>query len=552
MAKPRYNSTERMGVSAVSSIIDTEFKWIFREQSIADMGIDAHIEIVEEGVPKGIIFGVQIKSGESHFKIKQSSLVYYFNNTHYDYWTKHSLPVILIAYLPDNKHTYWQFLNKATIKKTKINWKIEIPLSQELNRTAIEPIWNYLKKLSNPTSKILEALNILDNISPNWRVGHHTSGNTVFFYPEPKHELADKKEPLTFRLTFPKDLVIDGIHIQDIVSNPSLIKKPIFFSKGMMNGIEACDFLKNAMNFGKNTEGIQIIPLKQVRNTVVKFIDYQANEFLLDNIIFFEENNLDGKTIVSNKNQNNPYHLTITAFHETNQISISISINRWGYSVNEILKGFKFLQATTKGGILTVIDKFTNNTILIQDSQPKPENVYVNEFIIVLELLNFIQFKLSLNFPLPDRNITDEEIFKIKKIGHLIRGNMLLCEDFQWWNIELDSKKTNEFLEEIDKFGSISYYQSYDDLEENLFETNVNLGHVHYFCDAVTINDEDKTDIAAQLSAKEENIKIILRPFNNSRIFHFYENYLENGKELSEEKIRKYLESFPYKYSELN
>lgn len=549
MSNPRYSPTERIGVSAVASIIDSEFKWIFREQYVSDMGIDAHIEIVEDGKPSGIIIGVQIKSGDSHFKRKQNFLVYYFENTHYDYWTNHSLPVILIAHLPENKNTYWQFLNKATIKKTKINWKIEIPLTQELNRTAIEPIWNYIKNISNPTSIILEASNKLDNLSPNWRVGHHSSGNRVFFYPEPKHDLADINEPLTFTLAIPKDLVIDGINIQEIVSNPSLITKPIFFSKDMINGIESCSFLKNSLNFGENTEGIQIIPLKQVREMTIKFIDYKANEFILDNIFVDIEKKLESKTIISNKNQNSPYHLTLTLFDETNKINTSISINRWGYSVNEILKGLKFLQATSKGGILTVVDKLNNNSVLKQDLSPKTQNADDDEYINVLELINFIQYKLNLNFNLPDRDLSNEEIFEIKKIAHLIRGNMLLCEDFQWWNIELDSQKTNELLEKIEKFGSISYYQFYDDLEENLFDSNFSLGNVHYYCDAVTIDDIDKNDIATRLSVKEENIKIILRPFNNSRIFYFYENYLENGKGLSEEIIRKSIENFPNKFN---
>ena len=50
MAKQRFNSIERIGVSAVDNIISSQLKWIFREQTIADLGVDAHIEIVEDGI----------------------------------------------------------------------------------------------------------------------------------------------------------------------------------------------------------------------------------------------------------------------------------------------------------------------------------------------------------------------------------------------------------------------------------------------------------------------------------------------------------------------
>ena len=67
--------------------------------------------------------------------------------------------------------------------------------------------------------------------------------------------------------------------------------------------------------------------------------------------------------------------MTLTFFEESKQIEISISIKIWGHSVNEVLKGFKFMQAVSKGGILLVVDKSANNTIFKKDISPKTENV---------------------------------------------------------------------------------------------------------------------------------------------------------------------------------
>lgn len=56
----------RLGVSAVSSIVQEDLKWIFREQPKDDFGIDAYIEICDKGKPTGRLIAVQIKIGRAH------------------------------------------------------------------------------------------------------------------------------------------------------------------------------------------------------------------------------------------------------------------------------------------------------------------------------------------------------------------------------------------------------------------------------------------------------------------------------------------------------
>jgi len=131
--KSRYDKTERIGVNAVERIVLTGLGWIFRDQPIIDMGIDAHIESVEAGKPTGKLIGLQIKTGSSHFtEIEGHGLVFYGKNEHLDYWLNHSLPVILVAHLPDTEKTYWVNITNENIEKTTKAWKVIIPYSQEL------------------------------------------------------------------------------------------------------------------------------------------------------------------------------------------------------------------------------------------------------------------------------------------------------------------------------------------------------------------------------------------------------------------------------------
>ena len=116
----RYNRTERLGVAAVQQITDRDLGWIFREQTTVDLGIDAHIELVQNQKATGKLIAVQIKTGRSHFHETPEALVYYGDADHVKYWAGYSLPVILVAHLPDTDETFWVNITANTGPKIVI------------------------------------------------------------------------------------------------------------------------------------------------------------------------------------------------------------------------------------------------------------------------------------------------------------------------------------------------------------------------------------------------------------------------------------------------
>lgn len=129
----RYNPIERIGVNAVERIIIEELQWIFREQAIVDVGIDALIEIVKEHNPSGKFIASQIKSGKGNFHEKEKSWTYYASDIHYNYWLNTNLPVILIAYIPEESAAYWISIESQNFIRNKRQWRIDIPKKQKLN-----------------------------------------------------------------------------------------------------------------------------------------------------------------------------------------------------------------------------------------------------------------------------------------------------------------------------------------------------------------------------------------------------------------------------------
>ena len=133
--KPRHNNKSRVGLHFIAQIIEDEFEWIFREQTVADVGIDALVEETVNGNPTGTFIALQIKSGKGNVTEKERSFTYYISNTHYYYWINLELPIILTVYIKRNKkQVYWVELKPTNIQKTKVKWKVEIPKTQVLSK----------------------------------------------------------------------------------------------------------------------------------------------------------------------------------------------------------------------------------------------------------------------------------------------------------------------------------------------------------------------------------------------------------------------------------
>ena len=71
----RDSNTERIGVFTTGLIFTKKLKWVFREQPIVDVGIDALVEEVKESNPTGKFIAVQIKTGSGNFHEKNDALV---------------------------------------------------------------------------------------------------------------------------------------------------------------------------------------------------------------------------------------------------------------------------------------------------------------------------------------------------------------------------------------------------------------------------------------------------------------------------------------------
>ena len=96
------SSIERIGIYRCGEIAERN-NWMFREQPVDDVGIDAHMEYVESSGKSKQLLALQIKSGSYWFNEQRDDCIIFrkINERQYNYWTMNPLPCIVVLYNPE-------------------------------------------------------------------------------------------------------------------------------------------------------------------------------------------------------------------------------------------------------------------------------------------------------------------------------------------------------------------------------------------------------------------------------------------------------------------
>jgi len=174
----------RIGANIVGVKIHKVLKWIFRETTSSDIGIDGEIEIRNKDLTShGRIISVQIKCGQSFLEEKSSS-GYIFRGAmkHLRYWLEHTTPVIVILCDPDTEICYWEVIDLQKIEIHEKGWSIEIPFVNELNSSTCTELIKVANRLQK---KDLAELLLRDWLG--WSFEHQMRLVSAFAMPEDYH-----------------------------------------------------------------------------------------------------------------------------------------------------------------------------------------------------------------------------------------------------------------------------------------------------------------------------------------------------------------------------
>ncbi|MEU7004166.1 DUF4365 domain-containing protein [Nonomuraea sp. NPDC046570] len=129
---------ERAGVAALAKAAHERLGWLCREQPVNDFGVDAILELVENGHTAGRLLGAQIKSGTSWFnKPTRDGWTFRFNDEHAQYWFDYDIPVVIVLHDPISGTLYWQSLSHDTAESTGKDWKVTVPADQQIDQASV-------------------------------------------------------------------------------------------------------------------------------------------------------------------------------------------------------------------------------------------------------------------------------------------------------------------------------------------------------------------------------------------------------------------------------
>jgi hypothetical protein len=101
--------------------------WVFREQPVHDVGIDAMAEDCAGGFLTGRLIGLVFKAGRAFFSNPDGDgWLYHGLNEELSYWLSHTLPVVLLVHDPDTCLTYWQHFTPDSVTYTGAGWRTRI------------------------------------------------------------------------------------------------------------------------------------------------------------------------------------------------------------------------------------------------------------------------------------------------------------------------------------------------------------------------------------------------------------------------------------------
>ena len=131
-------------------------EWTFSKPS-NDYGIDLVCEVVIDNEIRGYEFGIQLKSK----KIEKNSnyvLIKGLKRSTIYYWLHSIRPVILIAYVEEDKQAYWEWISNSSFDLTKTNDKFQLkiykqnivdPINSNQIRNYVEEFYLEIFKLKN-------------------------------------------------------------------------------------------------------------------------------------------------------------------------------------------------------------------------------------------------------------------------------------------------------------------------------------------------------------------------------------------------------------------
>lgn len=141
----RAGATEPVGTSGQSYVKARleELGWAVVPNPEHDLGTDLWVNPRDaRRLDLGLMLGMQVKNGDSWFGERgnvagETGWWHRNDRAHFDYWTRHVVPHILVLRDPSSQRAYWAQVSAESVVWTGVQGKVFVPESQQLEAAAL-------------------------------------------------------------------------------------------------------------------------------------------------------------------------------------------------------------------------------------------------------------------------------------------------------------------------------------------------------------------------------------------------------------------------------
>ena len=120
----------RARLDHVEAVAAEELGWIFLERSRSEVGIDAVLEVVEDGQATGLLIALVIRSAEEAPRLGPEAFAFQGAPGRLDDWGPFGLPILVVLSAPDVPRAWWQIVDTRLIEREGSRWTLAVPTAR--------------------------------------------------------------------------------------------------------------------------------------------------------------------------------------------------------------------------------------------------------------------------------------------------------------------------------------------------------------------------------------------------------------------------------------
>lgn len=270
------------------------------------------------------------------------------------------------------------------------------------------------------------------------------------------------------------------------------------------------------IEFGRRTNGPTPDTTHSVKGRITLPVVLEAEKpdgenFSLPEMIFDFYETDAGEIVYRNKAHSEAWEISISSDTQKKHLSMYCHFSYAGLNVKDALNNLMFLGALASGAEFRIL-KADDRTVLGRARVGEGGFTPDSRWMKILKWLVYIQerARVSINLPRQDITITHDDAATVLSVVKILETGHATCTAEPWVGVST----RDQAMAALETFGGgkpAPMALKFENHVIRLFEANVPLGPVVFFCDETYIIEEDLAELRTAIEAAEPSNEITVR-----------------------------------------